>query len=745
MMNKKIAVTGLLVLLVFNGLSAAEEAMPSTRRFGIFIGSNNGGRDRVMLRYAVSDAKSVSRVFTGMGGIADGDNILLVEPSVREINRQLDTFGRLSSQSKQNAQRTELVFYYSGHSDENGILLNRERYGYRELRERINAVQTDMRIVILDSCSSGAITRAKGGVKTQPFLFDSSVSTTGYAFLTSSSDTETSQESDSIESSYFTHSLLAGLRGAADSVGDGRVTLNELYRFAYTETLARTETSIFGAQHPSYDIQISGSGDVVLTDIKEISASLFFADELTGRVSIRDSSDFLIAELTKIANKPLELGLEPGSYRITLQRGDNFYRTEINLSENQRAKLDMGNFQLIAASSGNRNRGDNNENAVNSASEAASNNNDHHHPFSLQIVPGIDITGSNRGKVTNNVLIALIAGRGYNIDGIGAAGIGLTITGNTHGPHASGIFNTVEGSVEGAQAAGIFNKVQGTVTGAQAAGIFNLSEGSLRGVQAAGIFNRVQAPVTGAQAAGIFNMDGGAIEGVQAVGIMNITEGTVRGVQAAGIFNYAAKIQGIQAAGIMNVNRGGGGVMFGLINKSDSENIFPVGLINIIKNGILHPAVFVDDMLFTNFSLRSGSKHFYYLLSTGVGGRLFYNRTEDTYLTTRAGFGFEIPIKKAFINIDLTSGSIYSLGIGKWTSDDASASSTFTDSQIHQLRLTFGYKFFEHLGVFSGISYDYLHKWRNNSPNPENFGGVFVGGTYGRHVHKLGFFGGIQF
>jgi len=219
---KKIAVSGILLLLVSGVLSATD----GTRRFGLFIGSNNGGRDRAMLRYAVSDARSVSRVFTGMGGISEQDNVLLVEPTVAEINRQLDSLGRLSAQSRRNAQRTELIFYYSGHSDENGILLNKERYGYRELRDRVNAVQADMRIVILDSCSSGAITRVKGGVKTQPFLFDSSVNAEGYAFLTSSSADETSQESDSIRSSYFTHSILAGLRGAADSVGDGRVTLN---------------------------------------------------------------------------------------------------------------------------------------------------------------------------------------------------------------------------------------------------------------------------------------------------------------------------------------------------------------------------------------------------------------------------------------------------------------------------------------------------------------------------------------
>ncbi|MDR0457245.1 MAG: caspase family protein [Treponema sp.] len=685
--RKKVAIAGFLFLLVFsNGLFAAEGELAATRRFGIFIGSNNGGRDRVMLRYAVSDAKSVSKVFSGMGGITNEDNVLLVEPTMAEINRQLDNMGRLSAQSRRNTQRTELVFYYSGHSDENGILLNRERYGYRELRERINTIPADMRIVILDSCSSGAITRAKGGVKTQPFLFDSSVSTAGYAFLTSSSADESSQESDSIESSYFTHSLLAGLRGAADSVGDGRVTLNELYRFAYTETLAQTETSVYGAQHPSYDIQISGSGDVVLTDIKEISASLFFSEDITGRISIRDSSDFLVAELTKVSRKPLELGLEPGLYRITLQRGDNFYRVEITLPENKRTTLVMGNFQMIAAASGSRSRGDN--------PELADDGDVPVYPFNIQILPGLNILGHNNEKVTNNVLFGFLVGFGHNIKGLGVAWLGLINT----------------GYVEGIQTSGIFNHTVGNIRGLQASGIYNYAGGDFQGLQTSGIFNH--------------------------------TVGNIRGLQASGIYNYAGEISGVQT-GLVNINKGGKGAMFGLVNISKSEDIIPFGLVNIMKNGIFHPFIFVDDMLFTNIGLRSGSKHFYTLLSVGIGGDVLFNRTENRYFVTRAGFGYEYTINKFFIDIDISAGTIYSTNGMNWDQYSHESFGSFI-TETSQLRLTAGYTIFEHLGVFAGISYDYFYK-HQNSPDPRNFGGLMIGDVLGHYAHKFGFFGGIQF
>jgi len=512
--------TAVFFVLLLNGVFAADGVV--TRRLGIFIGSNNGGSDRIKLRYAVSDARSVSKVFAGMGGITAEDNILMIEPTIGEINRRLDNLGRISAQARRNAQRTELVFYYSGHSDEDGILLNRERYGYRELRERINTVQADMSIVILDSCSSGAITRAKGGVKTQPFLFDSSVSAEGYAFLTSSSADEASQESDVIESSYFTHSLLSGLRGAADSVGDGRVTLNELYRYAYTETLAKTETSMYGAQHPSYDIQISGSGDVVLTDIKEISASLLISEDVTGRISIRDSSDFLVAELTKVTNKPLELGLEPGQYRIVLQQGDKFYRAEITLPANARTRLGMEVFSGVAASSGDRRRGDDSDLDDNYENSFFDNT---LYTVFLNIVsedfhfPLIGFVNIARGSFST-IELGFVNWNTRNFTGVQA-----------------GFINTVGGDLSGVQA-GFVNTAAGNVNGIQYAFV-NTAVGSVNGLQVGFVNTAVK---------------GG--KGLQ-LGFVNVSGQKYKGMQI-GFVNYADSIESGVPIGFISILRHGG-------------------------------------------------------------------------------------------------------------------------------------------------------------------------------------------
>jgi len=491
----------------------------ATRRFGIFIGSNNGGRERVMLRYAVTDARSMINVFSEMGGITGNDAILLAEPTIREINNRIDAVHRQVLNAKGTNRRTEVFFYYSGHSDEEGLLLNREKYSYRDLRDKINSIPSDMKIVILDSCASGAFTRLKGGEKTVPFLVDSSFTAEGYAFLTSSSANEASQESDRIAASYFTHSLVAGLRGAADSVGDGRVTLNELYRYAYADTLARTETSMHGRQHPSYDIQISGTGDLVLTDVNQTSASIAFDENLTGRLSIRNSNDHLIVELTKTV-RPLELGLEPGFYSITLQQGSDLLRAEVTLTEGGRTVVTRNNFVRIGTEPARRRGDDISDSAlftgmlppatlytffVNVAYE----------PFPFPLVGFINF-GIGSHKLFQAGFINLNT---ENFDGLQASFI-----------------NTTGGNFNGLQA-GFVNTTRGDFSGLQASFI-NTSVGETKGIQAAFV-NIAVKEMTGPQ-----------------FGFVNIAAQNINGVQI-GFVNYADSIKGIPI-GFLSIVRNGG-------------------------------------------------------------------------------------------------------------------------------------------------------------------------------------------
>ncbi|MCL2273220.1 MAG: caspase family protein [Treponema sp.] len=507
----KLKAVFLLFFITVTGNLFSSEAENTTRRFGIFIGSNNGGRDRVMLKFAVTDARSISSVFAEMGGIANEDSVLLAEPSVREINRHIDEMHEQVLRARGNNRRTEIIFYYSGHSDEEGLLLNREMYTYRDLRNRISGIPADMRIVILDSCASGAFTRLKGGEKTFPFLMDGSFTAEGHAFLTSSSANEASQESDRISASFFTYSLVAGLRGAADSVGDGRVTLNELYRYAYTETLARTETSLHGAQHPNYDIQINGSGDLVLTDVSQTTAGIVFDEKITGRLSIRGSRDQLIAEITK-TTRPLELGLGPGAYRITLQQGSDVLRADVVLAEGRRTKVSIDNFSK-AGTETTRRRGE---------AEAGSKSNLYTFFFNVVyepfIFPLIGFVNINIGS--HKILqVSFVNWNTADFSGF-----------------QTGFVNTAGGNFSGFQA-GFVNTVAGDFSGFQT-GFVNINAGETKGAQV-GFVNTSVKEMIGPQ-----------------IGFVNVAIKPIKGIQL-GLVNYADSINGIPVGFISIVRKGG--------------------------------------------------------------------------------------------------------------------------------------------------------------------------------------------
>jgi hypothetical protein len=311
-----------------------------TRRFAVVAGANRGGAERVPLRYATSDARDFARVLRRLGGVALDDLTLLEEPDAGRLLGALDAVATEAGRARAEGRRVELFVYYSGHSDEAGLLLGGSRLSYAELRRVLDAIPADVRVAILDACASGAIARAKGGTHVRPFLLDASSHVSGHAFLTSSAADEAAQESDRLRASFFTHALLTGLRGAADTSGDGVVTLNEAYQFAFRETLARTETSQAGPQHATYDIQLVGSGDVVLTDLRRADAVLIVPEATDGRVFVRTAAGQLVAELRKARGTRVELALEEGRYEVRIVREDGARGATLDLAANQRLVLD---------------------------------------------------------------------------------------------------------------------------------------------------------------------------------------------------------------------------------------------------------------------------------------------------------------------------------------------------------------------------------------------------------------------
>ncbi|GEM_PF-1959902 len=299
-----------------------------TRR-ALIVGANDGGLDLQALRYAEEDAWRVAEVLQELGGFSPSDVTVLLSPSEDRVAQEL----ALAAEELGAADEALFLFYYSGHADPSGLRLGPDLYPYPALKEDIRAVPADVHLGIVDACRSGAMTRIKGASVSAPFLAVAPLDAEGEAWLAAAAAHEDAQESDRIEGSFFTHYLLSGLRGAADT-GDGWVSLNEAYAYAYDRTVARTGGTQAGTQHPSYDFQLQGNGDLRLTEVRRATATVRFPSELAGEILVmRQPEGTPVAEVAKPAGRDMDLALEPGRYLLRRRVEGEIQEVTVSLSK----------------------------------------------------------------------------------------------------------------------------------------------------------------------------------------------------------------------------------------------------------------------------------------------------------------------------------------------------------------------------------------------------------------------------
>ncbi len=320
------------------------------RRFGIFTGDNDGGPGTHRLLYAASDARTMHELLIHEGGIDPDDARLLIEVDGRELLSAIRKVGKKIQRHHQAGGRATLFFYYSGHADETGLRLRNTHLPLDQLKRALGDTGADLRIVILDACLSGRATRAKGGTRTPSFLVevDRGEDLTGEVIITSSAADEASQESDKVGGGYFTHHLATGLRGAADTSHDGRVTLEEAYAYAYHRTLYQTAGSAAGLQHPAYAAELRGHGTLVLTRPDQGQTILVFPAGLDGNFLVFDRDRKLfVADLELNGTEERRLSLPAGRYVVQKRAPDHLLTTEVHLTRGVMRQVDERNMVAV--------------------------------------------------------------------------------------------------------------------------------------------------------------------------------------------------------------------------------------------------------------------------------------------------------------------------------------------------------------------------------------------------------------
>lgn len=682
------------------------------RRFAMVIGANDGGSDRVTLRYAGTDARAVAQVVEEIGGVRAGDVEVVLDPSKAALEASFVRLAARMRAARKPGTRIELIVYYSGHSDENGLLLSGVRYGYDNLRQQIRGMPADVNIAILDSCASGAFTRTKGGKRRPAFVVDAGNQVRGHAFLSSSSADEAAQESDRIGASYFTHYLVSGLRGAADANRDHVVTLSEAYQFAYGQTVSRTRSTKHGPQHPAYDMHLVGTGDVVMTDLRATSAGLTLAADIEGRVFVHDGRGRLVVELSKSRGAPMVLGLGADRYVLTLVDGARRYRTRVVLTDGKRLAVAMGQFRRFegeptVARGGYEPPRDYEDRSVNVAlvpglSSGGTSSFRYRHTLSLNIIAGggAALEGFELGGALNLrrdwVSGAQIAGvanvSGGNTRGMQVAGVGNWTGGDARVLRAAGVGNWTAGSMRGLELGGVGNWVDGSVRGSQFGGAANIAGGDVRGGQFAGAANIAGGNVRGAQVSGVTNVAGGDVRGAQVSGVANLAGGDVRGAQI-GVVNIGGVVDGAQI-GVVNIASRVDGMQLGVVNVADRSPGASIGLVNAIRHGHRAAELWASDVVPATVGVKFGSDHVYSMLAVG---------SSDELVFFGAGIGVHAPRTQYYLDIDLASYSVFEHDFGQASWD-----------QLAQLRAMVGVPIAADLALFAGAQVSVLINYEAN-------------------------------
>jgi formylglycine-generating enzyme required for sulfatase activity len=254
------------------------------------------------------DAEDFARVLKDPNICAFDDVKVLLNEFSSSVIEKIDEF------FDQRKTDDLLVLYFSGHGvrDEFGSLYlafkNTVRARLRStaikddyIRGAMDQSRSKRQVVILDCCNSGAFpqgTKAEtGGVMglTQAFK--------GYGrfVLTASDATQFAWEGDQVigetDNSLFTHFLVKGLEGEADNDGDGKITVDELYDYAFEEiskitakqTPTKSASKVEGEIVLRQNIRLEDTKPIPLPDdlVNAINSSLPFIRE--GAVSQLES------------------------------------------------------------------------------------------------------------------------------------------------------------------------------------------------------------------------------------------------------------------------------------------------------------------------------------------------------------------------------------------------------------------------------------------------------------------------
>lgn len=344
-----VLLTLMLPLLLVSSISRTASA--AVNRYAVVIGNNVGQANEAPLRYAEDDAKKVMGVLQSLGDFRPENTVLLLAKGPTEVQRVLISLNARIRSETTGARDSVLFVYYSGHADQRALHLGNDNLELSLLERMVQGSAAAFRLLVLDACRSGVLTRVKGGHPAPSFQIasDDQLPGEGVAFLTSSAAGEDAQESDELRGSFFTHYFVSGLRGAADRNRDAIVSVEEAYDYAYQHTLSASSRTLFGLQHPTFHFDLRGKGSIQLTWVRATDSALGLLTLPKGCTVLLfggDENGPVVAEVGMLDARR-ELALDPGRYFVRARAADHLLEGFAEVSAGQSTHLSESDLTRI--------------------------------------------------------------------------------------------------------------------------------------------------------------------------------------------------------------------------------------------------------------------------------------------------------------------------------------------------------------------------------------------------------------
>ncbi len=339
-------------------------------------------------------------------------------------------------------------------------------------------------------------------------------------------------------------------------------------------------------------------------------------------------------------------------------------------------------------------------------------------PAQISAGPGWGTHGAFSGHSVNHLSINVTGNYNAGVRGMEIGFMFNLIKKDVRYFQFAGLFNLIGGRMEGMQVSGLFNHVMensaglqvslghnytgGTFKGIQLGGLHNDVKGTFKGKQLSLGINRAQRDFSGLQVAGFSNVVYESFKGAQfsllhnrlrtggkglQIGLINRSEQSFSGIQLAVLANTSTDMRGLQVAPL-NILRGAKGTQIGFVNISDEAAAAHLGLINVVKGGLLRLETQFSEKINYQLAINSGQSRLFNQLSFGLNGG------KQRAYAFGWGIGTERDLSLKWALQPLVQNQYLYLGTWNYL------------NLLHRLQLSSVYKVHPRLRLFGGIAFN---------------------------------------